>query len=95
MALDLTNKLLQIFPTHSRALGNKIYYEKEIEKNNVVKRKGDDESADINVNEQVTKINFNRKLSSLMYNFSCCTLEIIFPNENYTNHCVEGKLTHP
>lgn len=53
LALDLTNKLLEIFPAHPRALGNKMYYEEAIQRNNDVKRKGDDESADIVVNDQV------------------------------------------
>lgn len=44
LALDLTNKLLELLPTHARALGNKIYYEEEIQKSADIKRKGDDES---------------------------------------------------
>ncbi|KAJ8937370.1 hypothetical protein NQ314_011918 [Rhamnusium bicolor] len=46
LALDLTNKLLEILPTHQRALGNKIYYEDELEKS-FSKRKGDDDSEEI------------------------------------------------
>ncbi|KAG5881337.1 hypothetical protein JTB14_020587 [Gonioctena quinquepunctata] len=30
LALDLTNELLEILPTHPRASGNKVYYEEEI-----------------------------------------------------------------
>lgn len=42
LALDLTNKLLEIFPTHPRAKGNKIYYEDELSKTkNEEKRKGE------------------------------------------------------
>ncbi|KAJ8977990.1 hypothetical protein NQ317_004535 [Molorchus minor] len=37
LALDLTNKLLEILPTHPRALGNKVYYEEEMEKTLVKK----------------------------------------------------------
>lgn len=44
LALDLTNKLLEILPSHSRALGNKVYYEEELQKSSEYKRKGDDES---------------------------------------------------
>lgn len=44
LALDLTNKLLELLPTHQRALGNIVYYKSEIEKLNNVKRKGEDES---------------------------------------------------
>lgn len=31
LALNLTNELLQVTPTHKRALGNKAYYEEELE----------------------------------------------------------------
>lgn len=52
LALDLTNKLLEIFPGHPRAYGNKVYYEEEIQKNSEFKKKGDDESSDIIMNDQ-------------------------------------------
>ncbi|KAF5298234.1 hypothetical protein FQR65_LT09745 [Abscondita terminalis] len=52
LALDLTNKLLEIFPAHPRALGNKGYYEEELEKLNNLKIKGDDESSDVLVNDE-------------------------------------------
>ncbi|KAK9754310.1 Prolyl 4-Hydroxylase alpha-subunit, N-terminal region [Popillia japonica] len=42
LALDLTNKLLELIPTHERAIVNKKYYENEIAKSNLVNRKGDD-----------------------------------------------------
>lgn len=42
LALDLTNKLLELVPTHPRATGNKVYYENSIEKTNLEQRKGDD-----------------------------------------------------
>ncbi|EEZ97484.1 Prolyl 4-hydroxylase subunit alpha-2-like Protein [Tribolium castaneum] len=42
LALDLTNKLLEILPSHPRALGNKIYYEDELQKSVNTKKKGDD-----------------------------------------------------
>lgn len=42
LALDLTNKLLEIFPTHPRAVGNKVYYEDELHKSFNGKKKGDD-----------------------------------------------------
>ncbi|KAG5881350.1 hypothetical protein JTB14_020600 [Gonioctena quinquepunctata] len=48
LALDLTNKLLEILPTHARALGNKVYYEEEIGKvAETQRKKGDDESESI------------------------------------------------
>ncbi|KAI4458945.1 prolyl 4-hydroxylase alpha subunit [Holotrichia oblita] len=39
LALDLTNKLLELIPTHERARGNKVYYEDEIAKTNSVQPK--------------------------------------------------------
>ncbi|KAH1012127.1 hypothetical protein HUJ05_011340 [Dendroctonus ponderosae] len=52
LALDLTNKLLELTPTHSRALGNKVYYQDQLkgQENETVKRKGDDESENIPIN---------------------------------------------
>lgn len=47
LALDLTNKLLDIYPSHPRAAGNVLYYKKEIEKAQNFKKKGDDESGDM------------------------------------------------
>lgn len=44
LALQLTNELLHIIPSHQRALGNKAYYEDAIEKIVVDKRKGEDEA---------------------------------------------------
>ncbi|CAG9839196.1 unnamed protein product [Diabrotica balteata] len=54
LALDLTNKLLEIVPTHPRALGNKVYYEDELQKSiSSPKKKGDDESEDIQQQDEV------------------------------------------
>lgn len=54
LALDLTNKLLEILPTHARALGNKVYYEDELIKTSTVtKRKGDNEDEEETNNEEV------------------------------------------
>lgn len=45
LALELTNKLLEIEPTHQRALGNKQYYQKALDSSiNSYLRKGDDET---------------------------------------------------
>ncbi|XP_074029071.1 prolyl 4-hydroxylase subunit alpha-1 isoform X1 [Leptinotarsa decemlineata] len=58
LALDLTNKLLEILPTHTRALGNKMYYEEEIEKSiESERKKGDDESDSIQY-EGVNSVKF-------------------------------------
>ncbi|RZC35039.1 P4Ha N and/or 2OG-FeII Oxy domain containing protein [Asbolus verrucosus] len=51
LALDLTNKLLEILPSHPRALGNKVYYEDELQKTVEVKRKGDDGSESVQNDE--------------------------------------------
>ncbi|GLV45494.1 prolyl-4-hydroxylase-alpha EFB [Carabus blaptoides fortunei] len=54
LALQLTKELLEIIPTHQRAIGNKAYYEEAIEKIVVEKKKGEDESADVEAAERVT-----------------------------------------
>lgn len=57
LALDLTNKLLEIFPAHPRAIGNKIYYEEELEKSSTTtRRKGDDESEELAQDQGVNTI---------------------------------------
>lgn len=57
LALDLTNKLLEIFPAHPRAIGNKIYYEEELEKSfSTIKKKGDDESEELAYDEGVNTV---------------------------------------
>ncbi|KAG8235127.1 hypothetical protein J437_LFUL012323 [Ladona fulva] len=45
-ALQLTNELLEIIPNHQRALGNKVYYEAELQSQRVRQRKGEDGSTD-------------------------------------------------
>lgn len=54
LALDLTNKLLELTPTHTRALGNRQYYQDQLKEINqqdeVIKRKGDDESNNVETN---------------------------------------------
>lgn len=55
LALQLTNELLEIIPTHQRAIGNKAYYEEAIEKIVVDKKKGEDESdVEVLATERVT-----------------------------------------
>lgn len=42
-ALSMTNELLDLMPDHERAMGNKVYYEKEVEELEYTRRKkGDD-----------------------------------------------------
>lgn len=54
LALDLTNKLLELNPHHPRAIGNKVYYESELQKTVKMKRKGDDELDDTPVANDVS-----------------------------------------
>lgn len=55
----MTNELLLLLPEHERALGNKKYYEKELDKETVLRNdrqlRGDNGSADTGLN-QVMKI---------------------------------------
>ncbi|KAI4458954.1 prolyl 4-hydroxylase alpha subunit [Holotrichia oblita] len=44
LALTLTNKILELVPTHERALRNKVYYEDEITKTNSPQSTGENES---------------------------------------------------
>lgn len=49
-ALLMTNELLELVPDHERAVGNKVYYEKELEKEaNQKALRGDDGSSDVPV----------------------------------------------
>jgi len=41
-ALKLTNELLEIVPTHQRALGNKVYYLQDIDNASKEQKRGDD-----------------------------------------------------
>lgn len=54
LALDLTNKLLELTPTHTRALGNRQYYQDQLknikQEDEIVKKKGDDESENVEMN---------------------------------------------
>lgn len=55
-ALLMTNELLELVPDHERAVGNKVYYEKELEKEAKQKAlRGDDGSVDVPV-DTTTKI---------------------------------------
>lgn len=41
-ALQMTNELLELYPNHERAQGNKIYYEDALQQSKSQKKKGDD-----------------------------------------------------
>ncbi|KAJ8675754.1 hypothetical protein QAD02_011540 [Eretmocerus hayati] len=53
-ALSMTNELLDLVPTHQRALGNRAYYQDEIQKrtNESRRKRGEDESEDVPVTNQ-------------------------------------------
>lgn len=53
-ALDMTNELLDLVPDHSRAMGNKYYYEKELLKiNEKSVLRGDDGSSDVPIDKSL------------------------------------------
>ncbi|XP_050294384.1 prolyl 4-hydroxylase subunit alpha-1 isoform X2 [Anthonomus grandis grandis] len=61
LALDLTNKLLDIIPDHGRALGNRVYYEDQLKTSEDTKtdrKKGDDESQTV----ETAGVNYRRDL---------------------------------
>lgn len=65
----MTNELLELVPTHERALGNRAYYQKEIQsKANLTKKKrGEDGRDDTAIPEQVR---FENKFVSFrIYNY--------------------------
>jgi prolyl 4-hydroxylase len=49
--LKLTNELLEIVPSHQRALGNKVYYLQDIEKSLKEQKKGDDGTAAVQTDQ--------------------------------------------
>uniref|UniRef100_A0AAR5PQR8 procollagen-proline 4-dioxygenase n=2 Tax=Dendroctonus ponderosae TaxID=77166 RepID=A0AAR5PQR8_DENPD len=74
LALDLTNKLLELTPTHSRALGNKVYYQDQLkgQEKETVKRKGDDESENIPINGvKFYKPNYDDPFGKDLYEALC------------------------
>ena len=54
-ALSMTNELLELVPTHERALGNRAYYQKEIQSkaSQSKKKRGEDGKDDTAIPEQV------------------------------------------
>lgn len=53
-ALSMTNDLLKMSPNHERALGNKVYYEKELNKaNSKSMLRGDDGTDEVPKDETV------------------------------------------
>lgn len=81
-ALQMTNELLEIVPSHERALGNKVFYERELEKTEKNKElRGDSGSEDVPAAEfdatlldgQTKKINPNKYDNSekKLYEMGC------------------------
>ncbi|XP_055616103.1 prolyl 4-hydroxylase subunit alpha-1-like [Toxorhynchites rutilus septentrionalis] len=67
-ALLMTNELLELVPDHERAVGNKVYYEKELEKDARQKAlRGDDGSPDVPVD---TSTNINKGANPSVYDSS-------------------------
>lgn len=55
-ALSMTNELLELVPSHQRALGNRAYYQEEIQKrtNESRRKRGEDGSEDSPAADQVS-----------------------------------------
>lgn len=53
--MSMTNELLELVPTHQRALGNRDYYQEEIQKraNQVKRKRGEDGSDDSGLLDKV------------------------------------------
>lgn len=63
----MTNELLELVPNHERAVGNKAYYEKELEKEARQKAlRGDDGSEDVPVDTTIVS-EFNFKLNKIQF----------------------------
>lgn len=52
-ALSMTNELLELVPSHQRALGNRAYYQEEIQKTQGNKKRGEDGKNDVTLTSQV------------------------------------------
>ena len=73
-ALSMTNELLELVPEHERAVGNKVYYEKELARKKKEKvLRGDDGSEDVPV-DSTTVINNQCVLFFSKNMFSTCFL---------------------
>ena len=73
-ALHYTNELLALQPNHSRAYGNKLYYEQNIVEENDVHKKGDDgenESTEPEFTVQERKLIENSESESSIYKKLC------------------------
>lgn len=66
----MTNELLELVPTHERALGNRAYYQKEIQSkaSQSKKKRGEDGQDDTAVPEQVRRLEKLNKVRSMIWN---------------------------
>ncbi|CAG9772637.1 unnamed protein product [Ceutorhynchus assimilis] len=84
LALDLTNKLLELIPEHTRAVGNKNFFEdqlKEVVQTKPAQRKGDDESAEVETaGVKFYKPNYDDPESKDLYE-ALCRGEVTIPIE--------------
>ncbi|XP_015115772.1 prolyl 4-hydroxylase subunit alpha-1 [Diachasma alloeum] len=62
-ALSMTNELLELVPSHQRALGNRAYYQEEILKSQGQRKLGEDGKNDVPVTSQFTIV--EKKMISL------------------------------
>ncbi|KAF7990836.1 hypothetical protein HCN44_000641 [Aphidius gifuensis] len=65
-ALSMTNELLELVPSHQRALGNRAYYQEEIQKIKVNKKRGEDGKNDVRLTSQFTVVEKKIKTISEM-----------------------------
>lgn len=66
----MTNELLELVPDHERAVGNKVYYEKELEKEAQQKAfRGDDGSEDVPVDTTTVSQVANRLMQCGITNY--------------------------
>ena len=62
----MTNELLELVPTHQRALGNRDYYQEEIKKkaSQVKKKRGEDGQDDFN---EINEVSFYQEKFILIF----------------------------
>ncbi|KDR24152.1 prolyl 4-hydroxylase subunit alpha-1 [Zootermopsis nevadensis] len=77
-ALKLTNELLDIVPSHQRALGNKVYYLQDIEKASKEQKRGDDGTAAVQSDQIPVAENKQHLPERDVYEMHC-RLEHIMP----------------
>jgi hypothetical protein len=75
-ALKLTNELLEIVPSHQRALGNKVYYLQDIEKASREQKRGDDGTAAVQ-SDQVSLI-YRNSIIRVQIVLLSCSVDILF-----------------